>query len=311
MHNASFDKLWATVHGKGLNIDMCTAALFRYLSTDGWAGQSWSLKTAMTDVLGWDEPNTAELYAWLKANKLGKHDMAQAPWEILGKYCALDSSATVQLHEILLKVIEGLPKDVGANLLDYMEKEVKTELNLLVEQQIKGVTINLEKLDTYGVKLNQQIEELANEFLSQPKVVEAVNELRIATINQLEAIKIEQFTKTGKVAKRWEAHQEKINEMSNLHIRELFNIDSPAQLAWLFYTKLKYKVERTTKKGAPSVDSKSLPYFDKYGEILIKYRKLRDRLKFVDATRNVQRDRVLHPTFKIAGTVSGRLSGGN
>lgn len=311
MHNASFDKLWATVHGQGLTMDACTSAFFRYMSTDGWAGQSWSLKTAMTDVLGWDEPNTAELYAWLKANKLGKFEMAKAPWEILGPYCALDSSATIQLHEILQKAVSDLPSEVAGNIKDYLEKEVKTEINLLIEQQIKGVCINTKKLDLYSTELNQQIKALEQQFMSQPKVAAAILDLRIANIKELQDVVIEQFTKTGTVAKRWEAHQAKIKAMETLPSEELFNIDSPKQLAWLMYEKLKYKVGRTTEKGEPSVDSKSLPYFDEYGQILIKYRKLRDRLKFVTAANNVQINGVYHPTFKLAGTVSGRLAGGN
>jgi hypothetical protein len=38
------------------------------LSTEGWDGQSWSLKTAMTDVLGWPEINNKALKRWLVEN---------------------------------------------------------------------------------------------------------------------------------------------------------------------------------------------------------------------------------------------------
>jgi hypothetical protein len=43
-------------------------ALVKTLSTEGWDGQSWSLKTAMTDVLGWPEINNKALKRWLVEN---------------------------------------------------------------------------------------------------------------------------------------------------------------------------------------------------------------------------------------------------
>lgn len=266
----------------------------------------------MTDVLGWEEANTAELYAWLASQKLGKHDMYLAPWEILGEYAALDADATWQLWTYLMSVIDSkLPPEVGTTLLDYHKQDVITEINLLIEQQIKGMVINLDKLRAYELKLEGLINTELLKFLEHPEIAPLIEELRQTQLAELQASQVEQYTKTGAIAKRWESQQLKYQQTLNAPTWEIFNVDSPKQLVWLFYDKLKFPVQRETPKGEPSVDTKALPYFGEPGKILQTYRKLRDKLKFVVATINVQTNGVLHPSMTMAGTSTGRCSGGN
>jgi DNA polymerase I-like protein with 3'-5' exonuclease and polymerase domains len=265
----------------------------------------------MTDVLGWPEQNTEELYTWLKEHKYTKSQMSLAPWEILGKYAALDADATWYLYKYLQEVIEQLPVNLREVFWDYHKQDVLTEVRLLIEQQVGGMTINLKKLDEYDRRLCEQIEALRRQFLNHEKIVPIMKGLKESQLAALVAIEPPRLTKAGVPTKRWESWTKRVEELMAAEPNSLFNIDSPKQLAWLFYTKLGFKVQRTTDKGDPSVDNKSLPYFDEVGFPLIRYRKLRDKLKFVTATRNVQIDGVLHPSMTMSGTVTGRLAGGN
>jgi hypothetical protein len=64
----------------------------------------------MVELLGWAEPNTILLDAWLEERGLKKGDMWQAPHSILGPYCVADADATWQLWELVLKpAMEDFP----------------------------------------------------------------------------------------------------------------------------------------------------------------------------------------------------------
>jgi hypothetical protein len=265
----------------------------------------------MTDILGWDEPNTAELYSWLAENKLGKAEMSKAPWEILGPYAALDADATWQMFKYLSSVIQSLPIPIQEAMIDCQRGDIVNEINLVVEQQIIGMQVNLQKLAILRAKLEEQILGHRDNFLTQPRVVAVLTGLRDRAIATLEQAEPEKLTKTGSVAKRWESWSVKLAELKVQPAHELFNIDSPKQLAWLLYQELGYKVVTRTEKGDPSVDNKSLIIFGELGDILRKYRKLRDKLKFVSSLEEVQIRGVFHPTMRISGTITGRASGGN
>ena len=310
-HNASFDTLWAEVHGKPLAIEACTSVLFRLLATEGWLGQSWSLKTAMTDVLGWPEPNTEVLYSWLKSQKYGKEEMHRAPWEILGPYAALDADATVQLYQVLTRVLDSLPEKLGRVLRDYIANDCMNLLVLLREQQIKGIPVDLEGLAALNTSIGAEIEDYRQQFYSHPTIQPALASLAAAQVKaEMDAVP-PQYTKAGEVTARYQKWLERIEGLKNRPMDEVFNVDSPQQLAWLFYTALGYPIRKTTDGGAASVDNKTLAQFGELGVLLSRYRKVRDRLKFATALGNVQKNGVFHPSIQMMGTVTGRSSGGN
>jgi DNA polymerase I-like protein with 3'-5' exonuclease and polymerase domains len=266
----------------------------------------------MVDVLGWEEQNTDELYEWLKANNLKKGDMHLAPFATLGHYNALDADATYQLYKYLLEVINTkLPAEIRDTVIEYHRQDSLTMIDLLIEQQIQGIQINEVKLAAYEQKLLKQIEQLRDQFLSLPEVAGALSVLRAAQRLELHHAVPEQWTKTGAVAKRYEAWQRKCEEFDAQPNHELFNVDSPKQLVWLFIDQLGYKTPRTTEKGDASVDNKALGSLGEPGKVLAKYRKLRDKLKFVVAIQNIHHDGILHPSLTMAGTATGRCSGGN
>ncbi len=317
IHNAAFDCSWARLHGKGLRIDCCTMTLFRHLTTEGWLGQSWSLKTAMVAVLGWAEPNTAKLDEWLKERKLDKSSMSQAPWEILGPYAALDADATYQLYVALMKDAKKLPRELYENLVEYHQQDCINAINLLVEQQLAGLPVNLPKLNAYSREKIVQIEAERLVFFAHQDIRPIIESLKCAKIQEHLASRPEEKTKTGTTTVRFKKWKEELPWLESLLPHEVFNIDSPKQLCWLFYTRLGYPVKKRNKPtklnpvGGPSVDNEVLPQFGEVGGILARYRKLRDALKFATSLSNVQVDGIFHPSVTFAGAVTGRCSGGN
>jgi DNA polymerase I-like protein with 3'-5' exonuclease and polymerase domains len=305
-HNAVFDAGWIYAKtGTMPDIEACTLVLFKLLATEGFLGQRWGLKSAMTDLLGWPESNEVDLYNWLKSNKLKAKDMAQAPWEILGKYNALDAAATWQLYKHLVAIIEA--HEMTEQVLEFHRKDFVTLIKLAIEQQMSGMTVDVKALAEFDQKLEGQIEDKRHEFLNHPEVRDHVKYYQSVIVEEIEKAEPPKLTKKGDVTARHLKWQEKLAEAKS---RIDFNIDSPKQLQWLFYERLFYECPIKTDKGMPSVGKKAFPHLGELGRLMKEYRELRDRRKFVTALGNVQRDGVFHPNVKIHGTVTGRSSGG-
>ncbi len=305
-HNLNFDAGWIYKYtGEIPTMECCTSALYKYMSTEGFLGQTWGLKDAMIEVLDWPSQNDHDLKDWLKENGLGKADMAKAPWDIIGPYNALDAAATYQMWQEMTRICKKYPW--GATLLGYMKDEVINEIGLLIESQFAGLKLDLEDLGKLDIALEAAIEGYMKEFLFLPKIIEFIDELKEADTMLLSAAEPAKYLKDGVTeSKRWRTWSTKMaSDRPNP-----FNIDSPKQLVNLFYNFLEYDVKDTTPKGEPSVNKRCLPFFDQYGEILIKYRLLRDQRKFVTSLGKAQNEGRLHPRMRIPGTITGRLSGG-
>ena len=306
-HNAVFDAGWIYAKtGQMPDIEACTLVLFKLLSTEGYLGQRWGLKSAMTDILGWPESNEVDLYKWLKDNGLGAKHMAQAPWDILGKYNAMDAAATWQLYKYFLQVIEenGWERSV----LEFHRQDFSVLMKLIIEQQVQGITVDVESLKSFDVELRDNIDRKKLEFIQNPEVRPHIEYYQKVIIEEVEKAEPPQYTKKGTVTARYTKWLEKLELVKS---RIDFNIDSPQQLQWLLYERLMYSCPIRTEKGVPSVGKKALPYIGNLGKLLKEYRELRDRRKFVTALTNVQRDGTLYPTVKPHGTLTGRSSGGS
>ncbi len=302
-HNYTYDGLWlASELGWVIPAHFCTFGAFRQLATEQFLGQRWSLKYAMTEVLGWPEVNNLDLKSWLAENKMGMGQMSWAPFDILGRYNALDSAATWQLYKYFLTFKDKFPVWWDYHTVDYAN-----ETTLLIEQQLLGLTIDVEQLIRFGAELDEKIEIKLAEFLARPEVAPHIVEFNRQQVAELIAAEPPQFKKGGGVTSRWLKWQEKVETAKQT---SFFNTDSPQQLTWLFYSAMKLRVQRTTKKGEPSVDAKAIAQMGRVGGLLLEYRNLRDVRKFVTAVGNVQKNGILHPSIKNPATVTSRLGGG-
>jgi DNA polymerase I-like protein with 3'-5' exonuclease and polymerase domains len=287
----------------------------------------------MTEILGWPEPNTEDLYAWLKERKLPKGQMWQAPPDILGRYCALDTSATYDLYRYFETFYQRFP-----DLARYHREEFLTLVELTIQQNIGGLQIDRSKLIRYRTQLALDIDAAATAVLEHPDVkpcVELWNMWRAVDWWDRQPPK---FNKDGKtVAKRWSNWKDREAVVTTTNH---FNIKSKKHLGWLFYDNLcsvqvtkqpktgnnkptfwdrgeaevtygenKFTVHLTNKGGLP-IDKSVLPQFGEVGKLLVKYNDLDKKLSFVNACLAVSSSGTLHPNFKVPGTVTGRLSGG-
>jgi len=310
IHNAVFDKSWLEIHGKGCNVYRCTSVMFRITSNEGYAGQRWRLDDAILEVLGWDELNNIELNAALDKHKLSKGDMHKLDWEDLGKYSALDAGATYQLYDYIVNRLSKSP--FNSAVTSYLDNEIASMIQVIVEQYIHGIYLDLEALEQANKELTQECVDLGEEFIQQSGVKEAIEDYNKEYVDKRRFNKHKPLTASGEPSKNWLKHEEKIKKLEETNH---FNIDSPLQIGWLFYEKLKKPVVRWTKhkikaKRKPSTDKDTLPLLGKESKPLLKYRKSRDIKKFITILNNVRKDFVIHPFLTISGAVTGRLTGG-
>ena len=304
-----------------------TLILFKMMAAEGWFGQRWGLDVAIEDVLGWPESNKdtlAELLARHKLPKSRMYELADLEPQAFGEYCGMDADACWQLWHALTRQCEGGLE----NILQWHQGPYIAQLELLVEQQFRGIEIDVPNMKRYLAKLRLQSDRKIREFLTHSKVNPHVSAYNKAIIDAHEAKEPEQKTKTGKPSVRWTNWYNKLEELKGANH---FNVNSKQQLADLFYEKIytsykgapnwrgeskwNIKVDDTvlevdaTKSGGRPVDKKLLPRLGRPGQLLSEYNKILKEAQYVESCLDKTRDGVLHPQFKPHGTVTGRLGG--
>jgi hypothetical protein len=336
-HNVPFDGAWykkETGHHAQWYCD--TNALFRQLATEGFFLQNWSLKTAMTDILGWSAPNNEKLNAWLKERRLKTGDMWQAPPDILGQYCALDTIATYHLYEYLRSVSAKWP-----NLWQFHTDYTMPIIRTTIDQQLRGIKMNVAKLTCYRDELAEKEAELLAEFMGHDSVARAVAEYNQAKRDAHAAKEPPTRNKTGVHSQRWFWWKKRHDEYAT---KNFFKVSSKKDLRWLFFEKIfETKIVRPhkpavkgqkrnftdigqfsvlvdgkwtiplslTNGGDMAVDKKVLPHLGHLGKLLLQREKIVTELKFVKATLDLSAQTgKLHVSMKVPGTLTGRCSGG-
>lgn len=310
-----------------------TYLMFKALSTEGYAGQSWSLKTAQKNVLGWNETNEVELDNWLGSNgyvknkKVDKSMMYLAPHNILGKYCGLDAQSTWALYQHFITYYDQFP-----DMKDILENEMMVLAELEIEEYFNGMYVDEELLDERINGVQSAMASLLNEFRHNSEATPWIASYNEQFVDSIVATKPPEFTKTGKVAARYTKWKEKIAIAKTV---DHFNPNSKDQLAWLFYDCLfetsvvsehwdwrgnrtyKFKVmvgDETheingTATGKRKVDKKILPKLGKAGKILTRYNELNKLLGYMTKMRDSLRDGIHHTQLRLAGTLTFRCSG--
>lgn len=345
-HNLFFDASYLYRDlGYHLNWAHCTYALYKYLATEGYPGQKWGLKDAQAELLGWTETNETALGEWLVANGLKKQhgapnwaEMWQAPASILGHYCALDSDATYLLFtEVLLP---GMRRTAGGRYHegDYYGPTFIKFLLKNIEQRFSGISISVPELLDYNNELHKRIAESEKQFRSESTIRPVLDEYKANIIaehvtnepSRYKKLKVPQepprFKKNGEVSinwlkwqerkeagefepresKTWQNWNEKLEEIKR---SDPFNIHSGPQKQWLFYEKLGYTPTLFTDSGQPAVDERALKGFGEPGRLLIVNNELVKEQGYVQAVIDNLRNDKIHLSFRIPGTLTGRLAG--
>lgn len=317
-HNVAYDAAAMEVSCKADAVDLqwtyCTYGLWRQIASEGYPGQRWGLKDAMTQLLGWPEQNDVKLNDWLVANgwttktnkhKANKADLWRAPAEILAEYCSLDADACWQLYHLFDRQVLSLPEFSG--LRTYHTDIFMPNVQLVVEQQLRGLRVNESKLKFYRTRLERNILAKEMEFIKHDEVTPHILSYNKAELEALIQLEPNKMTKTGNIAKAWTRWSERIEKASSTNH---FNINSKQQLEWLFFDRMGYEPVKTTDTGRRCVDKKSLPFLGSSGKILIEYNKLLKELGYINACLDSLRDSILHPRMKVPGTLTLRQAGG-
>jgi len=114
-----------------------------------------------------------------------------------------------------------------------------------------------------------------------------------------------------KISIRWQNWHDKLKViLAGDDPRYLFNLNSGAQLQWLLYEKMRFPVLLYTKKGQPATGGKALGAMGEVGELLRKHDRQHKELSYVDAYLGMLTESGrLHPSFRVPGTLTGRLAG--
>jgi hypothetical protein len=288
--------------GTPLNWLVCTYGMFKSLSTEGWDGQSWSLERAQFDVLGWAQSNKTVLDAELAKHGLAKHEMAKLPPEIIGPYCASDADAAWQLFEELMTYRERFPE------IAEWHKLFLNEVDILIENQLQGMTIDASRLAGVTEETHQAIHTTKLAFESHPDVAHHIAEYNKEVHDAWMASQPARFNKDGKTESvRWQKWRDREARWMD---DKGFNINSKPQLAWLLYTKMGFKPSKRTETGKAVVDKKVLPALGEPGKLLIQYNKWVKQRGYVQRlTEKIQQTGKLHAHFNSFGTLTTRLGG--
>lgn len=340
-HNAYFDgHVWMRYVDKDVlrtSFQACTFALYTQIANEGFIGQHWGLKDAMIDMLGWAAPNTAELDAWLvhngHVNGAGSPDhgeMWRAPAGILGRYCCADADATYQLfNDVLVPACAPFEE-----LVKFHQDWWLPFTSMLIHSREGGIRLDVPLLQKYERELTDKILKLEQAWFTHPDVIDLVQRWREKEVSDLPPPK-KPTKKDGTPSTSYIKWKEKCESVLNgTHPKHQFNLDSQAQLRWLYYRNLyKDHVEKVsdarfendrefpamyrvfgidipaTDGGAIPMNKNTMPLLGDTGKLLAQREKLVKELEYVHSYLTLQRDGRLYPSFKVPGTVTGRLGG--
>lgn len=343
-HNISFDGLWFYhILRSHISWHVCTYALYRHLATEGWLGQQWSLKTAMTELLLWENTNEDGIDGWLRGNgyvnqsgNAQKSEMWRVPADILGSYCILDAEATYLLYTYILgPVYNRFPA-----LVEYHGTHFMKLIEILIQQRLTGILVDRHALGEAYNEIADYLDSGLTNLRTNPEVVEHITAWEDSKKREIwdaqpeqylrkkERKEPAQFTKSGEVSKNWEKWKQleaqppvvsknwekweakwKLTE-AGLNEDCQFNFRSGDHLRWLFYNQLGYPVTKTTETGLPVVDVDTVGKFGETGKLLESYLLHQKEMGFVEAYLELTESRpTIHAGFKTPGTLTGRLSG--
>lgn len=343
-HNVYFDGGWIRRDfGRHPRWLACTFGLYMQCASEGWEGQKWGLKEAMVDVLRWQDTNEHDLDQWLidngycKQNKSPlKGEMWRAPPSILGKYCVLDAEATYLLYTKHLEPItRRFPR-----IAEYHQEDFLPHVLIHIDQKMHGIAVNREQWLKHADTLRQDIVHSEVEFRSHLKVaplIEAWEEAGLVAFLSTEPPRYKKvkertepkkYTASGKLSKNWEKwyalsqvppEESKVwqawkEREAKIRAGEMpgyrFNIQSGDQLRWLLYDNLQYPIVLMTETGLPAVGEDALQTMGDVGKILVNRNLRVKELSYIDDYLSKTENRnTIHPSFKLPGTVTGRLAG--
>lgn len=271
---------------------------------------------------------------YLSPNKV---EMWRAPSPILGKYCILDAESTYLLYtQVLLPELLKFPA-----LVTYHTDDFLPLVRILIEQHYLGMRVDREQLLRHSAALQQQMAVVEEQFRTHPEVAHHISTYeseKVADYIGREPKKYKKlpkmgeepnkFRRDGTISKVWEQYTERANRtpdisglwkkwdakrraaLASVPKECRFNVNSDPQVRWLVYDMLGYPPQVYTDSGLPSTDETAVRQMGEVGKVLSKYALLEKEFTYIASYLElVTENDTLHPSFRVPGTVTGRLSG--
>ena len=300
-HNLKFDLKMLAYHDF-LNLDKIrvyndTLLMSAILIGRGWNGESLGLKEMCVKLLGISEGWDWVVDQWIgKYKRVADRTYDNIPTCILGKYCALDHYYTRELHEKLYPIISEHKCKLLVNTFNVATKAYS-------EAELKGIEIDWDIYDVIKNDSDSFLEYIIKEIKKDPHI---------------KKIMLEKYEEEMRVNETKKRPKDKGFFMNKLENGDYFSLGSVKDKRELIYKRYGVKVFSTTDKGDASCDRETLQAIannteneklKKLCENFLEYNKF-SKLKstYIDNLPDQCDDnKVYHPEFNIAGTVTGRL----
>ena len=306
-HNGKFDIEWLKVQAgiEVANFDFDTIfghyiAISEEQGTQGLKSQAWEF----TDMGGYDN----ELDEYVKKLSDGegvnsRYNYDRVPWDILKTYAAADVDCCFRLVEIYKPLIDE--NDMWKTL---MKDILMPGSYALRDVESNGMKLDMELSDKYQEVYNSEIKRITNRLYQFPEVLDIEREKQSLYEQREKLMKIPKKDRTPEEQKKVDEYK-KYKDYS-------FNWSSTNQLRELLYTRLGLSTSVTTDKGELSTNETAMEELKNQHEIpklLLELRKMNTLnnmfIKKLPAMRD--KDNLIHSSFNLTGTVTGRLSSEN
>lgn len=268
-----------------------------------------------------------------------KAEMWRAPTSILGHYCILDAEACYLLYtEFLRPLLVEFPA-----LSDYMRDLQMPHILLHIEQKMHGILLDRSRLRERMHWVTGEIVHYEATIRQHPELLPHIQEMEQAMLGEIAEKEPDRYLKQkerppeppkfrkgdGSISRNWErwvAQGDKYlvpvqsknwenwrerwqraisGEDSNYRL----NLQSVPQMVELFYTRLGHEVRVLSESGQPSTAIKALRHMGEPGSLLIELEYLQKEMGFLeDYLERTEHRPTIHPSYRVPGTVTGRLS---
>lgn len=302
-HNGKFDMEWLDVRLgiKVANFKIDTM-LYHYLAiseeqgTQGLKNQAWEF----TDMGGYD--NELDKYRSKLPEDI-RYNYDNIPWDILKKYAAADADCSLRLKEIYEPLVEE-----NSSWKTLVEDILMPASYALMEIEENGMKFDNSVSEKYQRTYSDEINRIKHRLESYPEVVLLEREKQKLWKEREQIRQIPRKDRTDDEQRKFSEYKKYENYK--------FNWGSVNQLRELLFDCLKLKTSVMTETGAFSTGEEALKELSQQHEIpnlLLELRKVTTLFNMFIAKlpSMVDSNNIIHPSFNLAGTVTGRMSSEN
>lgn len=306
-HNGKFDiewlKAWLDINVANFDFDTIFGhyvVISEEQGTQGLKSQAWEF----TDMGGYD--NELDEYISKLSNGEGaasKFNYDRVPWNILRTYAAADVDCCYRLVDIYKPLIDG--NDMWKTL---MEDILMPASYALKDIEINGMKIDMDLAQQYNEQYDNEIKRIVSRLETYPEVLAMEREKHQFALERKRIKQIPAKDRTPEEKQKFIEYKKYENYK--------FNWSSVVQLRELLYNRLQLVTSITTEKGDLSTNEDAMEEIKNQHEIpalLLELRKVTTLNNMFIKKLPMLRDKddIIHSSFNLTGTVTGRLSSEN